>query len=333
LSLKSVSPLLPASDMLKSSIKGRRWSSDNLLIRVLPVILLLILLGLLAAFAPKFFTSRNIINIFVQSSTLGLMTMGMTLVMISGGIDLSIPAVMALSAIVGAMHLRDTNSILTACLLMLFVGSALGAINGLAVAYLKMIPFVVTLAMMTIAAGTSIWITNSVSVPITNDIYIESVRDTTLGIPRSVLVTAIVMIIMTVLLRRHLFGRWLYAVGVNIRAARISGVPTARVIFGTYVFSGFLAGLTATVLAARLGSASANTGNDGIVLDIVSSAVVGGVSIYGGVGGPLGAVFGAVFITIISNSMNLMQLSFFTGLIIKGIVIIGFVALESLRKR
>jgi ribose transport system permease protein len=136
-----------------------------------------------------------------------------------------------------------------------------------------------------------------------------------------------------VVVRRTLFGRWLYAVGVNVRAARTSGVPTSRVIFLTYVVSGAFAGLTAIILSARLGSASANMGNDGVVLDIVSSAVVGGVSIYGGIGSPLGAVLGAIFITVISNSMNMMQVSFFTGLMIKGIVIIAFVAFDSLRKR
>jgi ribose transport system permease protein len=148
-----------------------------------------------------------------------------------------------------------------------------------------------------------------------------------------VLITALVTLIALIVMRRHMFGRWLYAVGINVRAARVSGIPTTRVVFGAYVVSGFLAGLTAIVLSARLGSASANMGTDAIVLDVVSSAVVGGVSIYGGVGGPLGAVLGAIFITVISNSMNMMQVSFFTSLIVKGIVIVGFVAIDSLRRR
>jgi ribose transport system permease protein len=105
------------------------------------------------------------------------------------------------------------------------------------------------------------------------------------------------------------------------------------VVFLAYAISGFCAGLTAIVLSARLGAASANMGNDGVVLDVVSSAVVGGVSIYGGIGNPVGAVLGAIFITGISSAMNAMQISFFMGLIIKGIVIITFVALDSLRRR
>lgn len=311
----------------------RQWLTLDRLVGNISIIILVIVLILLAAFVPNFFTSRNIINIFVQASTLGIMAIGMTAVMIGGGIDLSIPSVMALSAIIGAMHMREGGSILVSCLLMLITGAALGSINGFAVAYLKMIPFVVTLAMMTVAGGTAIWITNSVSVPITNDAFYTTILDRTLGIPRPVIIMAVIALIATLLIRRHLYGRWLYAVGVNARAARVSGIPTSRVIFGTYVVSGLLAGLTAIVLSARLGSASANMGTDGVVLDVVSSAVVGGVSIYGGVGGPLGAVLGAIFITVISNSMNMMQVSFFTSLIVKGAVIIAFVAFDSLRRR
>lgn len=300
---------------------------------LLPLIVLAVALVLLSLFVENFFTTRNIVNIFVQSSTLALMVIGMTVVMIGGGIDLSIPSVMALSAIVGAMHMRDGGSILVACLLMLAVGCIAGCINGFAVAYLKMIPFVVTLAMMTIATGTSIWITNSVSVPVVSETYFDLFLDRTFEIPRPVILMIVMTLISLLIIRRSLFGRWLYAVGTNIKAARVSGIPTNRVIFSTYVISGFFAGLTAIILAARLGSASANMGNDGVVLDIVSSAVVGGVSIYGGVGNPLGAVLGAIFITVISNSMNLMQVSFFTSLMIKGAVIIIFVAFDSLRRR
>jgi ribose transport system permease protein len=300
---------------------------------ILPILILVVVLVVLALFIPNFFNSRNIVNVFVQASTLGLMAIGMTVVMISGGIDLSIPSVMALSAIFGAMHLRDGGSIFVSCLIMLTVGIIAGSINGFAVAYLKMIPFVVTLAMMTIASGAAIWVTNSVSVPVFDEVFFDLILARIADIPRPIIIMVIMALIATLVVRRTLFGRWLYAVGVNVRAARASGVPTNLVIFLTYVISGAFAGLTAIILSARLGSASANMGNDGVVLDIVSSAVVGGVSIYGGIGSPLGAVMGAIFITVISNSMNMMQISFFTGLIIKGVVIIAFVAFDSLRKQ
>jgi ribose transport system permease protein len=313
----------------------RRWrfSPGKFVLDNAALIILAVILALLALFVPNFFTQRNINNIFVQAAPLGLMAIGMTAVLITGGIDLSIPSVMGLSAIIGAMFLRDGGSIPVACLIMLSVGTLLGAINGFSVAYLKMIPFVVTLAMMTIATGAAVAITNSVSVPVTNEAFYDLILDRTLGIQRPILITAFVTLVAIIVMRRHIFGRWLYAVGINAKAARVSGIPTARITFSAYVISGFLAGMTAIVLAARLGSASANMGTDAIVLDVMSSAVVGGVSIYGGVGGPLGAVLGAIFITIISNSMNMMQVSFFTSLIVKGFVIIGFVAIDSLRRK
>ena len=303
------------------------------LVSNLSIIILVGVLLLLALFVPNFATSRNIVNIFVQASTLGLMAIGVSNVLITGGMDLSIPSNMALSAILGAMVMRDTGSLVGGALVMVLAGTLIGCFNGFAVAKLKMIPFVVTLATMTVLSGTAVWITNSTSVAITSEAFYTTLLDRTLGIPRPIIILAIVALIATVVIRKSLYGRWLYAIGVNVKAARVSGVPTDRVIFSAYVVSGFFAGLTAVLLSARLGSASANMGNDGVVLDVISSAVVGGVSIYGGVGGPLGAVLGAIFITAISNSMNAMQISYFTSLIIKGIVIITFVALDTLRRR
>lgn len=322
---------------------GGQWLTLDRLFRVAPLILLAFILVSLAIFSDDFYKTRNIINIFVQASTLGLMTIGMTTVLITGGIDLSIPSVMAVSAILGAMFMRDAAelipgiseglTIFISCVIMLVTGALLGSVNGFAVAYLNMIPFVVTLAMMTVASGTAIWVTNSVSVPVFSEPFLDLVLARIGGqIPVPVIILVVMTIIAFVVIRRSLFGRWLYAIGTNVRAARVSGVPTRRVTFLAYITSGLFAGLTAIVLSARLGSASANMGNDGVVLDIVSAAVVGGVSIYGGVGGPLGAVLGAIFITVISNSMNMLQFSFFTSLIVKGIVIIAFVAIDSRRR-
>lgn len=326
-------PQLPSQATPGTSLRHAQRSAGKLALDNIALIILAIVLVLLAVFVPNFFTPRNIGNVLVQAAPLGLMAIGMTVVLITGGIDLSIPSVMSLSAILGAMVLRDTGSIPLACLVMLAVGSALGAVNGVSVAYLRMIPFVVTLAMMTIATGAAVAITNSVSVPVTDEAFFDLILDRTLGVQHPVLITAFVTLVALIIMRRHIYGRWVYSVGINAKAARVSGIPTSRVIFSAYVVSGLLAGLTAIVLSARLGSASANMGTDAIVLDVVASAVVGGVSIYGGVGGPLGAVFGAIFITVISNSMNMMQVSFFTSLIVKGFVIVGFVAIDSLRRR
>jgi len=240
---------------------------------------------------------------------------------------------MAFSGILGAMYMRDGGNPFVAALIMVGAGMLGGSINGFAVAYLRMIPFVVTLAMMNIAMGASIWITQSVSVAPINQGFIDVVMAKFGIIPMPVIFVAIVTLIAQVLMKNGIFGRWLFAVGTNVRAARVSGIPTQRVIFSTYVVSGLFAGLAAMLVVARLMSAAPTMGEEGVVLDIVSSAVVGGTSIYGGLGSPLGSVIGALFITLITNSMNMMKISYYWTLIIKGLVIVIAVILDSLRRR
>jgi ribose transport system permease protein len=150
-------------------------------------------------------------------------------------------------------------------------------------------------------------------------------------IPLTVIIVAMLTLVITVLMRSSIAGRWAYAVGINEKAARVARVPIDRVVMASYIFGGLMAGATAILLTARLGSASANMGNDGMVLDIVSACVVGGISIYGGAGRIAGALFGALLITVLSNAMNLIGVSFYLSLVIKGAVIIAFVAADSRR--
>lgn len=303
------------------------------LVRYIPLILMGVAAVVLSLRVPCFLTAGNIINVLVQSSSLGLMAIGMTVVYILGGMDLSIPSVMALSAIIGAMFMRGGGNPVLAAVIMLAVGTIAGSINGFAVAYLRMIPFVVTLSMMAICEGTAVWITNATSVTGVSPSFTDTILAKVFGVPVPVIILAVATIVAQVFVLKSLHGRWLYAVGTNVRAARVSGIPTERVIFGSYVFSGFFAGLAGIVMTARFASASATMGQSSVVLDIMSSAVVGGVSIYGGAGTALGAVVGAIFITLISNAMNLLQISFYMTLVVKGCVIVAVVALDSLRRR
>jgi ribose transport system permease protein len=303
------------------------------IVRFIPVSLLVVVLVLLGLFVDNFFTAKNLLNILMQSSALGLMAMGMAAVLITGGIDLSLPAVMAFSAILGAIYMRDGGSLVLGALIMVAVGAGIGAVNGYAVAYLRMIPFVVTLAMQAVAMGASILVTNQIIISGIPEAYLDTVLAKVGGVGVPVIFLVIVTAVVQLFMTRSVYGRWLYATGTNARAARVSGIPTARVLLFTYVFSGFMAGLAAIILTARLSSAGALMGREGVVLDIVSSAVLGGVSIYGGVGSALNAVIGAILITLISNSMNLMHVSYYMTLVIKGFVIILVVALDALRRR
>lgn len=282
--------------------------------------------------APNFFRYNNIVNVLLQSSLLGMMAVGMAVIMIVGGIDLSLPANMAMSAVVGAFYMKATGDWGTATLIMMGTGIVIGLVNGIAVAKLKMIPFVVTLAMMTVVSGTTVWMTNSLSISQLPDGFLDVFGARPFfRIPITVVIVAILSLLVAMLMRSSIPGRWAYAVGINEKAARVARVPISRVVMGSYIFGGLMAGLTAILLTARLGSASANMGNDGVVLDIVSACVVGGISIYGGAGRVGGALFGALLITVLSNAMNLIGVSFYLSLVIKGAVIIAFVAADSRR--
>ena len=298
----------------------------------LPSLILLVLVATLLtvmwAYMPNFFRLNNIINILLQASILGLLVIGMTGVLITGGIDLSMPANMALAAVLGTMAMRSTGSAAIGPVVMLAVGLALGAVNAVAVARLKMIPFVVTLSTMTVVSGTCIWITNSVSITGLPPSYTHTLLAKPFGIPVGVFAMVLFTVIASFVMQRCVPGRWLYTVGLNPRAARIGRVPVDRVIAGAYLAAGLMAGVTAVLLTARLGSASANMGADALTLDIIAACVVGGVSTFGGVGRAYGAVFGAILITVLSNVMNLAGVSFYVGLVIKGAVIVAFVAAE-----
>lgn len=310
----------------------RRLKSEQI-IHYAPLILFVIVIIILGLIVPHFLSIRNGINVLRQASALGFMAIGITAVLIGGGIDLSIPSLMALGGILGTMYMRGGGHPILGGIIMIAVCTFGGMINGYAVAYLKMIPFVVTLSMMYIAMGASVWLTREVSVAGLPSVFIDTIMGRIWIIPLPVIFLFIVTAVVTFLMRNNLYGRWLYAVGSNPETARSLGVPKDRIIFGTYVFSGFFAGLAAIITTARLVSASSRMGAEGVVLNVIASAVVGGVSIYGGVGSPLGAVIGAVLITLIGNIMNLMRVTYYVTLVTKGCVLIAVIAFDSLYRR
>jgi ribose/xylose/arabinose/galactoside ABC-type transport system permease subunit len=286
-----------------------------------------VLVSVLLAYAPNFFSIRNLLNVLIQGSSLGVMAIGLTFVMIVGGIDLSIPATMAFAAVLGAF-VMPAWGITAGAAMMLVSGLAVGAFNGVAVAWFEMTPFVVTLASMTVIGGATVWMTNSQSLSDFPDAFFDLFLSAPAGVPVAVLILAVIAAIATLVLSSTAYGRSLYAVGLNAKAARLARAPVEWILFSTYAISGLLAGMAAVMLTARLGSASANLGSDGVVLDIVTACVVGGVSIYGGAGMATGAVLGALFVTLISNSLNQLGVSYFMTLVVKGIAIILFIWID-----
>lgn len=299
---------------------------------LLPTVVLLALLVVIWFYAPSFFRVSNLVNVLLQASVLALLAIGMTVVLITGGIDLSMPANMALAAVLGAMAMKATGSVFLGTAAMLGLGVAIGAVNAIAVAKLRMIPFVVTLSSMMLASGASVWLTQSVSISGLPPGYREFFMARPFGLPVGVWIMFAATLLIAVALQYSRQGKWLRAVGLNPKAARVAGIPVELVIAQAYLFAGFMAGVTAVVLTARLGAASATMGSDALTLDTIAACVIGGVSIYGGVGKIHTAVLGAVVITLLSNALNLAGVSFYIGLIVKGMVIIAFVALERYRQ-
>lgn len=298
----------------------------------LPLAIAAALLVVMYLHAPNYFRTNNLINVLIQTSSLGVMAIGLSFVMIGGGIDLSIPATMAFAAVLGAFTM-PVAGIVPGILVMLATGLAVGLFNGAAVAFFGMTPFVVTLATMTVIGGATVWITDSQSVATFPEPFFDFFLSRPFGVPVAVMILVAVLAVASVVMNATGFGRALYAVGLNPKAARVARVNVPRVLLATYALSGALAGLAAVMLTARLGSASANLGNDGVVLDIVSACVVGGISIYGGAGRPIGAALGALFVILISNALNQLGISYFMNLVIKGCAIIAFVWLDRVSAR
>ena len=303
---------------------ARRYGARN----IAAALIVVVVLALLWTFAPNFFKIRNLINILVQASTLAVMAIGMAVVMIGGGIDLALPFSAALSAVLGAMYMRATGGVLVGSLIMLASATAIGALNGLAVGYLGMIPFVVTLAMMSITAGSAVWLTNSISISHLPSAFISFFRMDPAGLPIPVIVAAAACGVAAFFMDRSVFARQLYAVGSSPRAATIARLPTRRVIVMSYIAAGITAGVAAMMLTGRLASASANLASPSMVLDVVSACVIGGVSIYGGAGKVWGAALGALFISLLSNALNAAEVSLYVSQMIRGAIIIAFIAFD-----
>ena len=314
------------------AISQAQTAAPEIRLRVVrPLVILalcLLILALLATYAPSFFKLSNFINILVQASTLAVMAIGMAVVMIGGGIDLSLPFNAALSAVFGAMYMRASGDPIGGPLIMIGSALAIGAFNGAAVGYFRMVPFVVTLAMMTVANGAAVWLTHSISIANIPNAFVDPFFSRYLGIPLSVYIAIAVSILAHILMSMTFYGRWLYAVGINAKAARVARIPGARVIALSYVFAGLIAGIAAIMLTGRLASASSNLASPTLVLDVVSACVVGGISIYGGAGKVYGAIFGALFMTLLSNALNAAEVTVYVNQMIRGAIIVAFVTFD-----
>ena len=292
------------------------------------------LLGLcvvLSLLSPRFLRWGNILNVLTQTSLNAVMAIGMTFVILTGGIDLSVGSVLAFSGMITAGMIRSGFNVWIAVIAGLAVGTALGFVNGLSVTKGKVPPFIATLAMMTMARGATLVYSNGQPKSNLGKAFGFLGQGRILSIPVPVIILLLVFIISYYILGQTSTGRYIYATGSNEKAAKLSGIKTDNIKLLVYAISGFTAALTGMVVTSMLDSASPNAGT-GAELDAIAAVVLGGTSLSGGQGSVVGTIIGALIIGVLNNGLNLLNVSSYYQQLIKGVVILVAVLIDR-RKR
>ena len=295
--------------------------------------LLVLVATIFTLLSDRFLTVSNFTNIALQTSVVAVATIGMTLTMLAAGIDLSVGSVAALSgAMVAGLMTRNGLSVPVAILLGIGIGSALGAINGVLAVYGKLPPFLATLAMLGIARGLTLVYTEGRPISGLDETF-SFLGSGNLGpIPMPVVVWLVILLIVSFVLRYTKFGLYVYAIGGNEETARLAGIRTNQIKVIVYALSGALASVTGILLTARLWSAQPQMAA-GLELDAIAASVLGGVSLFGGVGSVVGACIGAFIVGMLGNGLNMLRVPSYYQQVIKGVVFIIAVIFDMYAKR
>lgn len=295
------------------------------------LILLLMVVGFTVV-KPVFFRSANIINIFRQVSVIGTIAFGVTLIIITGGIDLSSGSVVALVGVITASFAAPGQNVFIAVLIGLLIGAACGLFNGTVLAVTGIPPFIVTLGMMTAARGAALLFTGGRPVSNLSESFLTIGSGTVGIIPVPVIIFLSMGILTHILLRKTRFGKSIYAIGGNEQAAKVCGINVKKAIIIVYGFAGLMSAVAGIILTARVSSGNPTAGLS-YELDAIASAVIGGTSLTGGVGYISGTIIGALIIGVLNNGLTLVGVSPDWQQIIKAIIIVGAVVLDSYRQK
>jgi ribose transport system permease protein len=299
----------------------------------LTLLALLVLLWVILSVATSSFASaNNISNLLRQGSMIAILAVGQTFVIITGGIDLSVGAVVGFSTVIAAMLINAGVPVFAAILITLLVGVAIGLFHGFGIVKMGLPPFIITLATLTSLRGIGLLMTNGNSISINNDAFQEFSRNSFVGVPNLFWMVILVGIPAYIFLHHSRWGRYLFSVGSNAEASRLSGVNVQRTIYMAYTLSGLCAAFVGVLLASRIGIGNP-TQAEGWELQAIASSVIGGTSLFGAVGSVHGPLLGAFILATINNGANLLNVNAFWQRIITGVLIIVIVYFDGLRRR
>ncbi len=291
-------------------------------------LILLVLIIIMMIISPTFRTGRNAISILLQVSINGILALGMSLVITTCGIDLSIGSMLALASVTVGLILPATDNIFLAISLAVLFPTIFGIINGLLIGGLDMVPFVVTLATQLVIRGVAYVASGGGNLVLTSQTFRNIGNGKVFGvIPNPVVIFLVIALMIYILMHHTKFGRYVYATGGNINAAIASGVNVFAIRLAVYSIMGFCTGVAGVIMASRINAGQPNIGL-GYELDAIAAGVIGGTSFLGGVSTVAGVMIGILFIGVIYNSMNLLQISSYYQTIAKGLLILGAILLD-----
>lgn len=317
--------------MQNSTVAKKNTNIKELLVEYKSLVGLVILIAVVGVLSSSFFTVPNLLNVLRQTSINGVIAAGMTFVILTGGIDLSVGSILAFSGAVAASCLASGQSMVVTIILTLVIGAGVGLLNGIIIAKGKLQPFIVTLATMTILRGATLVFTDGK--PISLGSGSGAVAFGKIGggsifeIPTPVIIMILAFAICYYILTQTKMGRYTYALGGNEEATKLSGLNADRIKMFVYTVSGLLASVAGIIITSRLFSAQPNAGN-GYELDAIAAVVLGGTKLAGGKGKITGTIIGALIIGVLSNALNLLNVSSYFQMIAKGVVILIAVLLD-----
>ncbi len=303
---------------IRTLISRQKW--------IAVVLATIVLAAVLSLASPVFLTLSNFQAILVQSSVTAIMAVGMTFIILTAGIDISVGAILFLTSALFAQLMLDTENYLIAFVVTIVCATGLGALNGWLVVYFRVSPLITTLATYSIYRGAAIHLTGAQNIPVPREMgFLGNGR--ILGVPVPILIMATIVIIGVYMLSRTRLGVYARAIGNSERSAKETNLPVGRVTIAVYAFSGLVTGIAALILLARVGGLQSGIGI-GIEFTVIAAVILGGTKLTGGSGTVIGSVIGAVFLVLIDNGLNLMNASPYIYDVVRGSVLLAAVAID-----